>query len=226
MKRSTEPSPTNDRAARRKAQILAFARDQFLALPYSQVSVETIAALAGISKVTVYAYFDSKLEIYCAILQNDAQLLMTSFREAIDLQADLATNIFALSDAYAAFFEKHPEYFRHFSWYFLPGREERLPAAVGASIGQTFDDIHAVIEECLVSAQVSGEIEQRNFKVAASGIYAQWVGLAYLKSLNTSESGRSKKDHRLVRMEADRLLIAGLTKLSTLRASAKLRPAD
>jgi TetR/AcrR family transcriptional repressor of mexJK operon len=46
------------------AAILAAARDAFLAQPYERVSMEAIAASAGVSKVTLYAKFGSKDQLF------------------------------------------------------------------------------------------------------------------------------------------------------------------
>lgn len=210
MRVADDTERLTERARKRRAQIVEVAREMFLALPYSQVSVEAIAAMVGISKVTVYSYFDSKLDIYCAILAADAQSLFEAFDSAADPARGLASNLTRLSSAYSGFLRKHPEYFQRFSWYFLPGREQRLPAKIGGVIGEKFAAAQAVIERCLTAAAERGEIPWRDFKLSAQAIYAQWLGLAYLHMLSNDESGRAKRDHQRIRSESDALLMRGL----------------
>lgn len=198
------------RAERRRTEIVAVAREMFLASPYSQVSVEAIAAAAELSKVTVYSYFESKLDIYCAILVADAQLLVDAFREAYDPARDLRTNLRKLGRAYATFLESHAEYFQRFSWYYLPGREERLPGQFGALIGEKFSEAQSIVEQCLVRAAAAGEIPKRDFRALAGAIYAQWLGLAYLRIANSPESGRSAIDHKRIADQALDLIVRGL----------------
>lgn len=208
-----EAPPTQNRAERarqRRTEIVKVARDMFLALPYSQVSVETIAAMVGVSKVTIYSYFASKLDIYCAILTHDAQVLLDSFEAAADPAQPLERNVARLSDAYAEFMAAHPEYFQRFSWYFLPGREERLPAEVGKQIGEKFSAAQAVIERCLIAAFERGEIARREFRLAAAALYAHWVGTAYLRMLNAPGSGRGRRDHGRIRAESDAIFVRAL----------------
>jgi TetR/AcrR family transcriptional regulator, mexJK operon transcriptional repressor len=50
------------------AAIMAAARDSFLAQPYDRVSMEAIAAAAGVSKVTLYAKFGSKDQLFVAAM--------------------------------------------------------------------------------------------------------------------------------------------------------------
>jgi TetR/AcrR family transcriptional repressor of mexJK operon len=198
------------RAERRRTEIVAVAREMFLASPYSQVSVEAIAAAAELSKVTVYSYFESKLDIYCAILVADAQLLVDAFREAYDPARDLRSNLKRLARAYATFLESHAEYFQRFSWYYLPGREQRLPVQAGALIGEKFSEAQSIVEQCLAHAAAAGEIPKRDFKALAGAIYAQWLGLAYLRIANSPESGRSVIDHKRIADQAQELLVRGL----------------
>ncbi len=196
----------------------------FLAKPYSQVNVEEIAAVAGLSKVTVYKYFKSKLDIYCAILVADAQLLVDAFQSAYTPSRDVRTNLRELAKAYSTFLVGHAEYFQRFSWFYLPGREERLPSEFGALIGRKFVAAQQIIEECLVQAAERGEIPKRDFKSAASAIYAQWLGLAYLRIANSPESGRSRVDHKRIADQALDLLAGGLDRPpSTMKVERKVR---
>ncbi len=210
MTESAEQDRRERRAGKRRTEIVAVARKMFLASPYSQVSVEAIAAAAELSKVTVYSYFESKLDIYCAILVADAQLLVDAFRAAYDPARDLRGNLRRLAKAYASFLESHAEYFQRFSWYYLPGREERLPGQFGALIGEKFAEAQSIVEACLANAAAEGEIPRRDFKALAGAIYAQWLGLAYLRIANSPESGRSVIDHKRIAEQALRLILSGL----------------
>jgi AcrR family transcriptional regulator len=61
------PLPRRRKSARR-AEILAAAREVFLALPYEQASVTQIAERAGCVVGTIYGYFDNKRELFDAVL--------------------------------------------------------------------------------------------------------------------------------------------------------------
>ena len=56
------------RKAVRRAEILAAAREVFLALPYEQASITQIADAAGCVVGTIYGYFDSKRALLDAVL--------------------------------------------------------------------------------------------------------------------------------------------------------------
>ena len=67
MKASTSPQPRRRKAVRR-AEILAAAREVFLAVPYEQASITQIAARAGCVVGTIYGYFEHKRALLDAVL--------------------------------------------------------------------------------------------------------------------------------------------------------------
>lgn len=61
------PLPKRRKSVRR-AEILAAAREVFLALPYEQASIAQIAERAGCVVGTIYGYFSNKRELFDAVL--------------------------------------------------------------------------------------------------------------------------------------------------------------
>ncbi len=61
------PQPKRRKSVRR-AEILAAAREVFLALPYEQASIQQIAERAGCVVGTIYGYFDGKRALLDAVL--------------------------------------------------------------------------------------------------------------------------------------------------------------
>jgi AcrR family transcriptional regulator len=57
----------------RRAQLVALGADIFRDRPYADVSVDDIAAAAGVSKGLLYHYFPSKRDFYVAVLRQAAQ---------------------------------------------------------------------------------------------------------------------------------------------------------
>ena len=89
---SRKPAP---RAAKRRA-ILAAARQLFLQDGYQGTSVDQIAALATVSKQTVYKHFQSKEQLYAAIIDEIAaragefvESEMPALRATDDVRGDL-----------------------------------------------------------------------------------------------------------------------------------------
>jgi AcrR family transcriptional regulator len=64
----------------RRAQLIALGLDAFARAPYEAVSVEDIAAQAGISRGLLFHYFPSKRDFYIAVVQvMAAQMLEATF---------------------------------------------------------------------------------------------------------------------------------------------------
>ncbi|HEX2849650.1 MAG TPA: TetR/AcrR family transcriptional regulator [Acidimicrobiales bacterium] len=70
----TQPRQLLDRPARREA-ILRGAADAFAVKGFAATSMEDVAAAAGITKLIVYRHFESKQELYDAVLERVADRL-------------------------------------------------------------------------------------------------------------------------------------------------------
>ena len=57
----------------RRAQLVELGADVFRDRPYDEVSIDDIAAAAGVSKGLLYHYFDGKREFYVAALRHAAE---------------------------------------------------------------------------------------------------------------------------------------------------------
>jgi len=73
---------TNPRSEATIERILATARQLFLEHPYADVSVDRIAKATQVTKGGIYHHFDSKEELYLAMLHADFEHLSALFEEA------------------------------------------------------------------------------------------------------------------------------------------------
>lgn len=73
---------TNPRSEATIDRILATARQLFLDHPYADVSVDRIAKATEVTKGGIYHHFDSKEELYLAMLHADFERLSALFEEA------------------------------------------------------------------------------------------------------------------------------------------------
>jgi TetR/AcrR family transcriptional repressor of mexJK operon len=71
-------------SAVKRAAIIAAARDLFVRQGADRVSMDAVAAQAGVSKRTVYDYFGDKRRLFLAILDDASQSLNASVRRALD----------------------------------------------------------------------------------------------------------------------------------------------
>lgn len=66
-----DPPPLSLRAQAKREQILGAARTQFLGQGYARTSTDALAAAAGVSKQTLYAYFPGKTELLAAVVERE-----------------------------------------------------------------------------------------------------------------------------------------------------------
>jgi AcrR family transcriptional regulator len=183
------------RAEKRRRQVAAAAKRLFLERSYSQVSIEEVAIAADLSKATVYKYFNNKLEIYLAVVSQDAKQLVEGIKSAFQLDKDISTNLRAMALAYVEFFLEYPEYFGKLSWFYLPGREELLGPETLEIADSMLRSARNSIERCLQMAVDKNELRQIDVKATAIVIYSQWLGLAYLAVAVGRERGKLRADY-------------------------------
>lgn len=70
----------------RREQLLAVAKSLFLERPYDQVSMDDLAARAGVSKGLVFHYFGSKRELYVELVRRGAEDLLAATEPAEDVE--------------------------------------------------------------------------------------------------------------------------------------------
>jgi AcrR family transcriptional regulator len=108
-RRSKPPGDVEPRArlpeGERRAQLLALGRRLFTERPYDALSIDDIAAAAGISKGLLYHYFPSKRDFYVAIVDEAARQLLetTAPIEGLSPPEQAQRGI----DAYLDFVEVH-----------------------------------------------------------------------------------------------------------------------
>jgi TetR/AcrR family transcriptional regulator, mexJK operon transcriptional repressor len=88
--------PVVGRSARKRRAILHAARDLFLQKGYAGTSMDEVAALAEVSKVTIYKHFDDKHNLFVAVVTDaideakaGSQSLVDQLGDSTDIGADL-----------------------------------------------------------------------------------------------------------------------------------------
>jgi AcrR family transcriptional regulator len=69
----------------RREQIVDVGAQRFAALPYEQVQMADVAALAGISRALLYRYFPTKRDLFAAVYTRASERLLAASEPAPDL---------------------------------------------------------------------------------------------------------------------------------------------
>lgn len=96
-----------EREQRRKA-IIKVASEFFSTQGYEQTMVEEIAQAAGYTKMTIYNYFETKDDIFAAVVSQAYQKLYEIMNNHLR-KAEVSYELRSMGDAYFAFFERYPD---------------------------------------------------------------------------------------------------------------------
>jgi AcrR family transcriptional regulator len=112
MSKKTAASPKLERLEREKKQrrraIISVARRFFAKQGYDQAMIDDIAQAAGYTKMTIYNYFDSKDDLFIAVVSEAYQKLYEMMNSHLG-RDDVSFEIRSMGEAYLSFFETYPD---------------------------------------------------------------------------------------------------------------------
>ena len=113
--RSVVVLPQPGRRATRKAEvrtrILQAARAIFFRDGFMEASLDEIAGRADLGKGTLYRHFESKAELYVAVLAANGAIFEDRMRAVIDSEAHALDQLRAVGDFYKRYWSERPENF-------------------------------------------------------------------------------------------------------------------
>jgi len=98
-----------DRRAERQLAIVTTAARLFASKGYANCEMESVAIEHGVAKGTLYLYFKSKQELFCACVDHGMRSLQEAVQTGAATQSEPFDRISAAILAYLLFFEQHPE---------------------------------------------------------------------------------------------------------------------
>jgi AcrR family transcriptional regulator len=98
-----------------RARILKAAREIFFRDGFADTSLDEVAARAGVGKGTLYRHFESKAELYVAVLAVGGAIFDEAMCEAIGSGRSALERIASIGRFYRRYWIEHPEHFVIFS---------------------------------------------------------------------------------------------------------------
>jgi AcrR family transcriptional regulator len=95
-----------------KENILNCALELFASRGYDAVGVQEIVEKAGITKPTMYYYFENKRGLLEAIMKEYSSNLLITVTKASSYNGDITKTLTDVATAYFNFAAKHPDFFR------------------------------------------------------------------------------------------------------------------
>ena len=173
----------------RREQLVALGVEMFSERPFDEVSIDDIAASAGISKGLLYHYFPSKRDFYVAVVRHSAD----EMQAVTETDPDLAPleRLSAGLDRYLEYVDTHAR-----------GYSTVLRAGIGSDreVAAIVEDVRSAMANRILD-DFPGDAPPPGVRIAVRG----WVGFAEAASLEWLERRELSRD------ELRDLLIQALT---------------
>jgi AcrR family transcriptional regulator len=163
----------------RREQLVRLGTEIFAERPFDEISIEDIAAAAGISKGLLYHYFPSKRDFYVEVVRQASTQMerMTATDPALPPPARIEQGV----ERYLDYVVGHAR-----------GYATVLRAGIGADpeVLALVEAVRGRMAERLVSAVMQGEEPPAVLRLAARG----WVGFAEAAALDWLEQGGLERE--------------------------------
>lgn len=139
----------------RQAEIITAARKVFAEKGYIAATVDEIALRANLAKGTIYVYFDSKEQIYNAVMSDDLEALRRLTVEKIAAAGTVFEKISAYVNARFEYCEQRRDFFR--IMYIEPSGS---PVMSKARVMEWLREPVRLLTEAIAAAIATGQIRQ------------------------------------------------------------------
>jgi AcrR family transcriptional regulator len=196
----------------KKNTILKAARKLFFDRGFKFVTVDSIAAKAGVSKGSIYLYFDSKEEIYAQVLIADNIELNKNIKIFSTREAPAAELLLEFSQIYINYFLDHNELFRILMTFMLQTEQMNLTQEQNIELIRTTNDNIKVISTIIQKGIDSGEFTPIiDIRQAQNAIWGLFNGIISLYLFMGNPAKRADRIHSMVK-DSLNIFIKGLKK--------------
>jgi len=143
----------------RRREILEAARKVFGAQGYEGATLDEVAREAEFAKGTLYSYFDSKAELFTALVQFEFTELTDRAKEALNEEKDAVQAVRATIVAFLTYFEERMDFFRAAIASHRKGLHEDVKVVHDKFIGH-FGEIGTLLAERLAEGTRGGVIKE------------------------------------------------------------------
>ena len=150
MKQTTTPRRAEKKAISRR-RILEAAREAFFRDGFMAANLDEVAHQAGVAKGTLYRYFESKAELYVAVLAHNGKIFEQRMRETISPELAPIDQIRHTGRFYFDHWMRNRDYFQIF-WAI------ENQSVIGELPSGVLDEVTRLWEQCL--KLLAGVVEQ------------------------------------------------------------------
>ena len=127
-------------------------------MPRRQPTLDEVAERAGVAKGTLYRYFDSKADLYVAVLAANGKVFTERMREAGAKEGTAVERLRALSSFYLSHWLNHNDYFQIFWAIDNQSVIGQLPETVVDEVSRLWEESLSIVDEVLARGVADGEL--------------------------------------------------------------------
>ena len=157
--------------AKRRETLVAAASELFAQRGYDYVTLDEIAARAGVTKVIVYRHFGSKKVLYLELLATHRDELLQTLAHGMAVKGPLNERVAAVTDAWFSYVESHP-----FAWAMLFHDTTGDPEI--RAFHETMRDTARAAIHAILTAEHSLDLDANLIEPTAEVLRSAMTGLA------------------------------------------------
>lgn len=179
-----------ERKLQSRRRILESAREVFFRDGFMAANLDEVADRAGVAKGTLYRYFDSKADLYVAVLADNGKVFTKRMREAAETSGTATERLHALSRFYLSHWTHHKEYFQIFWAIDNQSVIGQLPESVVDEVSRLWEASLSILEAVLIRGVEDGELVECDTWAASNILWT--VANAVIQS----DSTKARRDLR------------------------------
>jgi len=214
MKHSGGRVSREEKKQQSRRRILDSARDVFFRDGFMLANLDEVATKAGVAKGTLYRYFESKADLYVAVLAENGAGFVNKMREVAEFTGPVRDRLNRLGDFYLSHWTEHIEYFQIFWAVDNESLIGGLPEDAVREVANLWEGSLSILKDVLDHGVAEGELaECDTWEVS----YIMWT---MANGLIQSEYTAPRKELRRrplqdVFADAIELLVLGLSRQKT-----------
>nr|WP_315458024.1 TetR/AcrR family transcriptional regulator [uncultured Sphingorhabdus sp.] len=161
------------------------ARTEFFERGYAAASIERIASLANVSKVTIYNHYQGKENLFSAVINSECSKMQGELHDLSAAPSDLRTELLAFGHSMMDFLGSSDiiRFDRR-----MAAEVERYPEMGESFLNAGPRQMQTLIAEMMSTAMQEGHLEKADPKAAASHLYGIIKGFADIEWRFAKES--------------------------------------
>jgi len=158
----------------KKEQILQSAKELFEKYGIKKTTMNEIAQNAGVTKKTVYSYFESKADLINCFIQQELNYMKSIIEKYLNKEGDFFNNV------HAGLYELLTYRKESFIVNLVAKESDSLDIKkVKEALNRIDDQINSFIKQIIINAEKSGYIEVQNIDVTTFIIYKMYIALMF-----------------------------------------------